>query len=158
MGAVGPEAVVQALEVLPASAAGRGRELKIGEGGTEIEARTTDDDGRPLRGEGVVDGRVRQACVFADRGLVIELPHGSQLCGPLGLVRQNRQAPVHLHRVGGDERRRNAGGDGLRNGRLARGGRAEDREDRARERDPHWGHPVPPPALSVLGKGSRVAG
>ena len=64
-----------------------------------------------------------------DRALLVETEEADEPRRVLGLVRQDRQAAVDLHRVRGDELRRDPARDLLRNGALARRGRPEDRED-----------------------------
>ena len=78
---------------------------------------------------------MRKGLVFADGGLVVELPDADEPGGALGLVREDGQATVDLHRVGGDELGGKPLGQRLGDGRLARGGRPEDGEDGHPRRD-----------------------
>src|SRR5438045_6164309 len=72
--------------------------------------------------------------VFADRRLVVERPEPDEPRRELGLVRQDREAAVDLHRVCGNKLHRNAPRDLLRDGALPRGRRAEDRDHGHRSR------------------------
>ena len=95
----------------------------------EIEAGPAGDD-RSLSGaEDLVDGRVGEALILADRALVVERPDRHEPGGAIGLVGEDRQAAVGLHRVRRDDLSRDPLRERLGHGALSRGGRAEDRED-----------------------------
>jgi hypothetical protein len=54
--------------------------------------------------------------VLPDGSLVLEIPDGRQARGSRRLMRENRQAAVDLHRVGGDDLSGNALRDRLGDG------------------------------------------
>ena len=125
----GPELVVGALPARPLLGRRGGRKGELDEGRPKIQARATDNDRRQALLECVVDRRVRELGVLADRYLVLEPPDRDQLGRVLGLVRENRDSAVDLHRIGGDQPRRYAFRHRLGDGALARRGRAKDRDD-----------------------------
>ena len=94
------DAVVQALPSLAGTGRRSRRQLELGQRGAQVEARPADDDRRAAGGERVVDRRVREELVLADRGLVLELPDRDEPGRGRRLVRQDRQAAVDLGRVG----------------------------------------------------------
>ena len=127
-------AVVEALPALAVRSGGASAgSANVGQRGLEPEPGAADDDRRPPRGGDLVDRRVRELLVLADRALAVERPDADEPRAGV-LVRQDRQAAVDLHRVGGDELGRDPLRDRLGDGRLARRGRAEDREDARRDR------------------------
>ena len=116
---VGAELVVGALPTLPRPRLRRGRKLELGQPGAQVQPRPADDDRGQTLGERTVDRVVCQLGVLPDRGLVVELPDRDELRRPLGLGRQNRNAAVDLHGVGGDQSGGDPLGESLRDGGLA---------------------------------------
>ena len=100
---LGPEPVVEALPALAGAGRWCRRELEVGERSAEIEARAADDDRRAPLGERAVDGLVCEALILGDGAFVVERPDADERGRPIGLVREDRQALVDLHRVGGDD-------------------------------------------------------
>jgi hypothetical protein len=125
---LGPELVVRALPPLPRAGSRGRRKVELDERCPQIQARATHDNRSHLVLERAIDRRVRQVRVLADRCLVVEAPDPDQLGRVLGLVRQDRDASVDLHRVGGDQTGRDPLGKCLGDRALARRGRAEDRD------------------------------
>jgi hypothetical protein len=121
------ELVVEALQPLARPRRGRRRQLEVGQGRAQIEPGAADDDGRPAGGQDLVDCRVGQALVVRDRAFLVEAEVPDE--PGLGLVGQDRQPAIDLHRIRGYELGRDQAGDFLGDGALARGRRPEDRED-----------------------------
>ena len=128
-----PEPVVEALPAVAGAGRRCRRELQVGEGSAEIEARSADDDRRAPLGERAVDGLVCEALVFGDGAFVVERPDADERGRAIGLVREDRQALVDLHRVGRDDLGREGVCDRLCDGRLPAGGGAKDRNDHPRQ-------------------------
>src|SRR5204863_1962047 len=78
VGALAAEPVVEPFQPLARAGLGRGRQLEIGERGSEVEAGPADDDRRASSGKDLVDRRVRQLLVLADRRLLLEPPDPDQ--------------------------------------------------------------------------------
>ena len=72
--ALRPSLVVEALPALSLARLGRRRQVELGERGPEVEARPADDDRCSPGRQDLVDRRVRELLVLADRGLVVERP------------------------------------------------------------------------------------
>ncbi len=107
----------------------RRRQLEPGERGAQVEPGSAGDDrGEPAR-EDVVDRGVREPLVLGHRAVVVERPDRGQVRGPVGLVGEDRQPAVDLHRVRGHDLARQPVRDRLGDRRLPGGGRAEDREN-----------------------------
>ena len=88
--------------------------------------------GDPAGVDQLVDRCVRQAGVVGDGALVVQRPDAHETRRPVRLRREDRQTAIRLHRIGGQDLTAEAIGDRLCDGRLARGGRAEDRDDARR--------------------------
>ena len=72
VGRLGPSCVVEALHRSRAPGAGGGGSSSADERGAEVEAGAADDDRRAAGGDDLVDRRVREPLVLADRDLVVE--------------------------------------------------------------------------------------
>jgi hypothetical protein len=75
---------------------------------------------------------VREACVIGDGALVVQRPDPDETCRTVRLRREDRQTAIRLHRIGGQDLTAETIGDCLCDSRLARSGRAEDRDDARR--------------------------
>ena len=123
-----PDAVVERPRGAHAlRARGGGGSSSSESGRAEVEPRAADDDRDSPPAEDPVDRRMREPLVLGHRALVVERPDPDEV-RPLVLVREDRQAAVDLHRVGGDELGRDALGERGRDVALAARGRPEDRE------------------------------
>ena len=80
--------------------------------------------------------------VFADRHRLREVADGYEAGRDGWLVREQRKPSVDLERVGGDDLRTEAIGERLCDRGLARGGRAEDRDDLVQSGQVLWGTPA----------------
>ena len=130
---LGPEPVVEALPALAGAGRRCRRELEVGERSAEIEAGAADDDRRAPLGECAVDGLVRETLVLGDGAFVVERPDADERGRSGGLVREDRQALVDLHRVGRDDLRRDGVCDRLGDGRLPARRGAKDANDHPRQ-------------------------
>ena len=85
-------ACVLVIDPLPALAGprlGRGRQFELGERCPKVEARPADDDGRPACREDLVDSRMSERRVVAERGFPVERPDSDKPCRSARLVREN---------------------------------------------------------------------
>ena len=133
VGCFGAVAVVDRLPSCAGALRWRGRKAEVGDRGAQVETGAPGNDGRPSCGEELVDGGVSEAGVLADGALVIERPDPDEPSRPCRLAGENRQAPVGLHRVAGDDLPGDATGERLGDSGLAARRRPEDRDD-------HSGH------------------
>ena len=129
MHASGAELVIGALPALTRFGGRCRRQIEVDERRAQVEPRTAHDDRRHAVVECRVDRAMRQRGVLADGCLVVEAPDRDKLGRVRGLVREDRDASVDLHRVCGDQPCWNPLGKRLGDGGLARRGRAEDRDD-----------------------------
>ena len=126
---VGPELLISVLPTLAGARVRRRRKAELGQSGSQVEACPADDDRSQTLGERAIDHVMRQLCVFPDRGLVFERPDRHELCRPFGLVRENRDAAVNLHRIGRDQPRGDPVGQRFGDGGLTGRSGPEDRDD-----------------------------
>jgi hypothetical protein len=123
------------VELLPSSPLLRGRsrrELELRHCRTEIQTSAADNDWRASRREQLVHGRVGKSCVLGDRSFMTQRPDADEPRRPVGLSREDRQAAVRLHRIGGDHLATEQIRHRFADSGLARPGRTEDRDDARR--------------------------
>ena len=134
--------VVETLEADSARRVGRRRDSQVGERGAQIQPRSSSDDSGAVRLDEGVDRRVCEVGVFGDRHRLREVADGHEAGRDGWLVREQRQPSVDLERVGGHDLRTEAAGERLCDHGLARGGRAEDRDDLVQSGQVLWGTPA----------------
>ncbi len=90
VGLLAADPVVKALQPLALPGCRRRRQLELGQGGTEVEAGSTDDDRHPAVGEDLVDRSVRESLVLGHRSLLGQVEEPDQPDRELRLVGQER--------------------------------------------------------------------
>ena len=128
--------VVEAFETGASRGRSCRRDVQVDERRTEVQTRPACDDSAPPGRHEVVDLGLRKRCILAHGHRLGHVADGDETGAPGGLVRQDRQAAIHLKRVGGDDLGADAIGESLRDLGLAGSRRAEDRDDLVA----HFGH------------------